>query len=387
MKVHEYQAKNIFKTYGIPVPKGAVTGNSESIKEILDEIGDKSVIKAQVLAGGRGKAGGVKIVSDINQADKEAKNMLGKKLVTHQTGKEGVKINKILIEEAIDIKKEYYVGIVLDREKEKYTFMVSPFGGMEIEEVAEKHPEAIYRVYIDKLEMFPFQARKLAFDLGLKGKSLKQAVKIFLSIFKLHVDKDASLTEINPMILDSEDNLLALDAKVNFDDNALYKHKKIAELRDLSEEDELEVRAKKHGISYIKLDGSVGCMVNGAGLAMATMDIIKYYGEMPANFLDVGGGASVDTVKNAFNILLSDEKVKVVLINIFGGIVRCDRIAEGVVKAAEDIGVEIPIVIRLVGTNQEEGQEILKKAPFSFFTFDTMNKAAEKAVQLTKGGE
>ncbi len=386
MKVHEYQAKEFLRKYGIPTPNGKVTDQISEVKSIADELGGKVVVKAQVLAGGRGKAGGVKLAKSSDEAVEVAKNILGKKLYTHQTGPEGVEVKKILIEEAANIEKEFYVGIVLDRAAEKYIFMVSPFGGMEIEEVAKEHPDALFKVYVDYLELFPFQARQLAFNLGLTGDAFKQAVKLFLKLFKLHVELDASLTEINPLILTKEGNIIALDAKINFDDNALYRHKDIAELKDDSEEDKLEVEAHKYNLNYVKLEGSVGCMVNGAGLAMATMDIIKYYGGMPANFLDVGGGASVETVRNAFKILLEDKNVKVVLINIFGGIVRCDRIAEGVVKAASEVGVDRPVVIRLVGTNQEEGREILKNAPFKFYTFETMSEAAEKAVELSKGG-
>ncbi len=386
MKVHEYQAKEFLRKYGIPTPNGKVTDQISEVKAIADELGGKVVVKAQVLAGGRGKAGGVKLAKSSDEAVEVAKNILGKKLYTHQTGPEGVEVKKILIEEAANIEKEFYVGIVLDRAAEKYIFMVSPFGGMEIEEVAKEHPDALFKVYVDYLELFPFQARQLAFNLGLTGDAFKQAVKLFLKLFKLHVELDASLTEINPLILTKEGNIIALDAKINFDDNALYRHKDIAELKDDSEEDKLEVEAHKYNLNYVKLEGSVGCMVNGAGLAMATMDIIKYYGGMPANFLDVGGGASVETVRNAFKILLEDKNVKVVLINIFGGIVRCDRIAEGVVKAASEVGVDRPVVIRLVGTNQEEGREILKNAPFKFYTFETMSEAAEKAVELSKGG-
>ncbi len=386
MKVHEYQAKGFLRRYGIPTPNGKVTDKIDGVKTFAKELGGKVVVKAQVLAGGRGKAGGVKLAKSTDEAVEVAKNILGKKLYTHQTGPEGVEVKKILIEEAANIEKEFYVGIVLDRAAEKYIFMVSPFGGMEIEEVAKEHPDALFKVYVDYLELFPFQARQLAFNLGLSGDAFKQAVKLFLNLFKLHVELDASLTEINPLILTKEGNIIALDAKINFDDNALYRHKDVAELKDDSEEDKLEIEARKYNLNYIKLDGSVGCMVNGAGLAMATMDIIKYYGGMPANFLDVGGGASVETVRNAFKILLADKNVKVVLINIFGGIVRCDRIAEGVVKAASEVGVDRPVVIRLVGTNQEEGREILKNAPFKFYTFETISEAAEKAVELSEGG-
>jgi succinyl-CoA synthetase beta subunit len=386
MKAHEYQAKGFLKKYGITVPNGIVTDDISKVKEIAGQLGGKVVVKAQVLAGGRGKAGGVKLAKTAEEAEQIAKTILGATLHTHQTGPEGVLVKKILIEEAANIEKEFYVGIVLDRAAEKYIFMVSPFGGMEIEEVAKEHPDALFKVFVDYLELFPFQARQLAFNLGLSGDAFKQAIKLFLKLFKLHIELDASLTEINPLILTKEGDIVALDAKINFDDNALYRHKDIAEIRDDSEDDKLEVEAKKYDLNYVKLDGEVGCMVNGAGLAMATMDIIKYYGSMPANFLDVGGGASVETVRNAFKILLEDKSVKVVLINIFGGIVRCDRIANGVIQAAKEIGVDRPMVIRLVGTNQEEGREILKNAPFSFHTFDTMSEAAKKAVELTKGG-
>ncbi len=387
MKIHEYQAKELFRRYKIPVPDGEVVESPDNVKEIAEKFGGVVAVKAQVLAGGRGKAGGVKLARSPEEAQKIAQELLGKRLVTHQTGPEGVEVKKLLIEKAAKIKKEFYAGIVLDRSLERYIFMVSPFGGMEIEEVAKEHPDSIKKVVVEMMELFPYQARELAYALGLSGDSFKKAVKIFINLFKLHIELDASLVEINPLILTEDGDVLALDAKINFDDNALFRHKDIEELRDDSEEDPLEVEAHKYNLNYIKLDGTVGCMVNGAGLAMATMDIIKYYGGMPANFLDVGGGASVETVRNAFKILLSDKNVKVVLINIFGGIVRCDRIANGVVQAAKDVGVDRPVVIRLVGTNEEEGKKILKEAPFDFYTFDTMSEAAKKAVELSKGGE
>ncbi len=387
MKIHEYQAKGLFKKYGIPVPEGEVVDKAEGVKEIAEKLGGIVAVKAQVLAGGRGKAGGVKLAKSPEEAQKIAEELLGKRLITHQTGTEGVEVKKVLIEKAAKIKKEFYAGIVLDRSLERYIFMVSKFGGMEIEEVAKEHPESLKKVIVEMNELFPYQARELAYSLGLSGDSFKKAIKIFIKLFKLHFELDASLVEINPLILTEEGDVLALDAKINFDDNALFRHKEIEEMKDTSEEDPLEVEAQKYNLNYIKLDGTVGCMVNGAGLAMATMDIIKYYGGMPANFLDVGGGASVETVRNAFKILLEDRNVKVVLINIFGGIVRCDRIANGVVQAAKDIGVDRPVVIRLVGTNEEEGKKILKEAPFDFYTFNTMSEAAKKAVELSKGGE
>ncbi len=387
MKVHEYQAKEIFKQYGIPVPKGGVAETPEEAKKIAEELGASLfVVKAQIHAGGRGKAGGVKLAKSPDEVYEIAKKMIGMKLVTHQTGPEGKIVRKVLVEEGLNIEKEYYMGMVIDRSTECPVMMVSSEGGVEIEEVAAKHPEKILKAFVDPaLGMMPFYARRLAFGLGFTGDILKKAVKFMTALYRAFIEKDASLAEINPLVLTKEGDLIALDAKMNFDDNALYRHPEIAEMRDIYEEDPLEVEASKYNLSYIKLDGNIGCMVNGAGLAMATMDIIKLYGGEPANFLDVGGAADAERVKNAFRILISDPNVKAVFINIFGGIVRCDRVAEGVTKAARELEIKVPMVVRLEGTNKEEAMDILKSSGLSFILADSMADGAEKAVKAAKG--
>jgi succinyl-CoA synthetase beta subunit len=389
MKIHEYQGKNILAKYGVAVPRGEMATTveeAETAAKNLFAAGAKGVVvKAQIHAGGRGKGGGVKIAKSIDEAKDIASKMLGMKLVTHQTGPEGKIVQRLLIEETLPIGKEYYLGIVLDRQSAKVVFMASAAGGMEIEQVAAENPEAIVKEYIEPgLGLQPFQAQKLAFALGLRPTLIRQAVACMMGLYRAYIDTDASLVEINPFISTTDDRVLALDAKINFDDNALYRHKDIKELRDITEEDPLEVEASKYGLNYIKLDGTVGCMVNGAGLAMATMDIIKYAGGMPANFLDVGGGANEDQVTHAFEILLSDKNVRAVLINIFGGILRVDTLANGVVQAAKKTNIQLPIVLRLEGTNVEQGREILKNSGLNFIVAETMKDAAEKVVAAAK---
>ncbi len=385
MKIHEYQAKNILSKYGVVVPRGEMATTPEEAEQAAKNLfgaGAKGVVvKAQIHAGGRGKGGGVKIAKDVDEAGELSRKMLGMRLVTHQTGPEGRIVHRLLIEETLPIAKEYYLGIVLDRQAAKNVFMVSQAGGMEIEQVAAQNPEAIVKEHIEPgLGLQPWQARKLAFALGLKPEQINLAVKFMMALYKAAENSDASLVEINPFISTTDGKLYALDAKVNFDDNALYRHPDIRELRDITEEDPLEVEASKYGLNYIKLDGNVGCMVNGAGLAMATMDIIKYAGGEPANFLDVGGGANEDQVTHAFEILLSDKNVRAVLINIFGGILRVDTLANGVVQAAKKTNIQLPIVLRLEGTNVEAGREILKKSGLNFIVAETMKDAAEKVV-------
>ncbi|MEE9389916.1 MAG: ADP-forming succinate--CoA ligase subunit beta [Candidatus Aminicenantaceae bacterium] len=385
MKIHEYQAKKILDKYGLQIPRGEVVDTPSKAREIAEKIGSKVVLKAQVHAGGRGKGGGIKLASNPEEAEKVAQEMIGMTLVTHQTGPEGKLVKRILVEEALDIAQELYVGIVIDRAKEEPVVMASSEGGVEIEKVAAETPELIFKEYINPATGFiPFQARKLAFKLGLKGNILKQGVKFIMDLYKAFQATDASLTEINPLLITEQGNVLALDAKMNFDDNALLRHPDIQDMRDLDEEAPLEVEASKFNLNYIKLDGNVGCMVNGAGLAMATMDIIMHSGGMPANFLDVGGGVSEEAVKNAFKILVSDDDVKAALINIFGGIVRCDLVASGIVKAAKEVGLKVPMVIRLEGTNAEQGKKILEESGLSFYPAESMKEAAEKVVPLAK---
>jgi succinyl-CoA synthetase beta subunit len=369
----------------VRVPRGEVAYTKEEAREIAEKLGGTVVVKAQIHAGGRGKGGGVKVAKSADEAEELAGKMIGMNLVTAQTGPEGRKVQKVLIEEGLDIRKELYLGIVIDRQTGKPVFMASASGGMDIEEVAAKTPELILREHIEPgLGLQAFQARRLAFGLGLAPALINEAVTFMIALYKAFEDTDASLAEINPFLVTGDDKVYALDAKMNFDDNALYRHKDIKELRDLNEEDPLEIEASKFGLNYIKLDGNVACMVNGAGLAMATMDIIKLAGGSPANFLDVGGGASAEQVKNAFRILLSDKNVKAVLINIFGGIMRCDVVASGVVEAAKAIGVKVPIVVRLEGTNVEQGQEILRTSGLNFLVTDGMKDAAEKVVGATR---
>jgi succinyl-CoA synthetase beta subunit len=383
MKIHEYQAKAILARYGVPVPRGEVVFKAADAAEVARRLGGTVVVKAQIHAGGRGKGGGVKVVKGPEEAQAAAGRMIGLQLVTYQTGPAGQKVQRVLIEQGLKIKRELYLGLVIDRTTERPVLMVSPEGGVEIEKVAEETPERIFKEYIHPgIGLSAFQARKLAFALGLEGAQVGLAVKMMTALFEAFKATDASLLEINPLIVTEEGQLLALDAKMNFDDNALYRHPDIKELRDTSEEDPLEVEASKFSLNYIKLDGTVGCMVNGAGLAMATMDIIKLAGGEPANFLDVGGGANADQIKNAFRILMADKAVRAVLINIFGGILRCDVLAEGLIAAVKDLGVPVPIVIRMEGTNVEKGKQMLEESGLNFTTADTMSEAAQKVVAL-----
>jgi succinyl-CoA synthetase beta subunit len=385
MKIHEFQAKQILARYGVRVPRGEVAGKPDQVQEIAQRLGSRVVLKAQIHAGGRGKGGGIKIADTPEQAAALATDMIGMTLVTPQTGPEGRKVKSLLVEEALDIDQELYLGIVIDRATEAPVIMASTEGGMEIEKVAAETPELIIKEFIHPgTGLLGFQARNLAFKLGLKGSTFKQAVAFIDALYKAFEGTDASLAEINPLLITKNGDVLALDAKMNFDDNALYRHPEIRELRDFDEESPLEVEASKFDLNYIKLDGNVGCMVNGAGLAMATMDIVKYSGGMPANFLDVGGGVSEEAVTNAFKILVSDPDVKGALINIFGGIVRCDLIASGVVKAAKELGTNIPIVIRLEGTNVDLGKKILKDSGLTFSWASGMKEAAETVVALVK---
>ncbi len=392
MKIHEYQAKEILKKFNVAIPKGRVAFNiTEAVRAAVEIGGSTWVVKAQIHAGGRGKGGGVKLAKSIDEVRTLASRMLGMVLVTHQTGPEGKTVKRLLIEQGIDIAKELYAGIVLDRSTSKNVFMVSTEGGVEIEKVAAESPEKIIKKTIDPgLGIMPFQARELALGLGLEGEAFKNGVKFLTALYRAYEGTDASLAEINPLVLTKDGNVMALDAKMNFDDNALYRHPEIVELRDLDEESPLEVEASKSHLNYIKLEGNVGCMVNGAGLAMATMDIIKLAGGEPANFLDVGGGANVETVSNGFRIILSDPNVKAILINIFGGIVRCDRVAQGVIEAAKRIKTQnlasgaLPIVVRLEGTNAREGGELLKNSGLNFVVASGLKDAAEKVVATLK---
>ncbi|MBK5294277.1 MAG: ADP-forming succinate--CoA ligase subunit beta [Acidobacteriia bacterium] len=385
MKIHEYQAKAILAKYGVPVPRGEVAYSVEEAVSVAKQLGGSVVVKAQIHAGGRGKGGGVKVAKSPEEAEKFAKQIMGMTLVTHQTGPEGRVVLRLLVEETLPIERELYLGITLDRARGKNVFMASSEGGMDIEEVAAKTPERLLKETLEPgAGLMAWQARKLAFGIGVPAASVNGAVAAMMALVKAYDDIDASLAEINPFILTTDGKVLALDAKINLDDNALYRHKDLIELRDLNEEDPLEVEASHFGLNYIKLDGNVACMVNGAGLAMATMDIIKYAGGMPANFLDVGGGATAEQVKNAFRILLSDTGVKAVLINIFGGILRCDTLASGVVAAARDLNIKIPIVIRMEGTNVELGRQILQESGFNFTVAEGMKDAAEKVVSLAR---
>jgi len=386
MKIHEYQGKEILNQFGVTVPRGRVAFSGKEAKEIAREIGGPVVIKAQIHAGGRGKAGGIKTASTPEEAEQIADKMLGMTLVTHQTGPEGKVVRKVLVEESMKIIKELYLGIVIDRSCGRPVIMASEAGGMEIEEVAAQSPEKILKEFIDPaLGIQPFQARKLAFGLNLDKGLISLATKFITNLYRVFIEKDCSLAEINPLVVTEDGRLLALDAKLNFDDNALYRHPEIVELRDLHEEEPLEIEASKYRLNYIKLDGSVGCLVNGAGLAMATMDIIKLAGSEPANFLDVGGGANAETVENAFRILLSDKHVKAVLINIFGGILRCDVLAQGIVEAAKKVAVNVPMVIRMEGTNVDKGKEILNQSGLNFMVANGMKDAAEKVVAAVAG--
>ncbi len=386
MNIHEYQGKELLAKYGVPVPRGLVARTPEEARKAAEELGtDVVVVKAQIHAGGRGKGGGVKLAKSPEEAERIAKEILGMTLVTHQTGAEGREVHTVLIEEGLPIDKEFYLGIVLDRATSRNVFMASTEGGMDIEHVAEHTPEKILRETIDPAVGFrDFQARNLAFGLGLPPELVSQAVKFMKALYAAYDASDATLFEINPFLLTKDKRLIALDAKVNFDDNAMFRHKDFADLRDLSEEEPLEIEASKHDLNYIKLDGNIACMVNGAGLAMATMDIIKLAGGEPANFLDVGGGASQERVEAAFKILLGDENVQAVLINIFGGIVRCDMVARGVVGAAQNLGINVPVVVRLEGTNVEEGQRVIRESGMNFTVADGMKDAAEKVVAAAR---
>ena len=379
MKIHEYQAKEILRQYKVAVPDGAVATSAEEAERAAAELGGKVVVKAQIHAGGRGKGGGVKVAANAAEAREAASEILGMQLITHQTGPEGQKVKQVLVEKASDIEHEFYLGITLDRAQNKLVVMASREGGVEIEEVAAETPEKILRETVDPaLGLLPFQATRIAFGLGFEGKQVRQAASFILNLYKAFTGADCSIAEINPLVTTADGEVLALDAKINFDDNALFRQPSFAELRDLDEEAELEVEASKYGLNYIKLDGNIGCMVNGAGLAMATMDIIKLSGAEPANFLDVGGGASAETVENGFRILLSDPNVKAILINIFGGIVRCDRVAEGVIQARENIEVNVPLVVRLAGTNADVAAEMLEKSDMDFSVGHGLKDAAEK---------
>jgi succinyl-CoA synthetase beta subunit len=383
VKIHEYQAKSILARHGVPVPRGEVAFNRAEAGDIARRLGDAVVVKAQIHAGGRGKGGGVKLAKTPEEAERLAADMIGMTLVTDQTGPAGRIVSRVLVEEGLQIRRELYLSIVLDRSAGKPVVMASAAGGMDIEEVAAKTPEQIVKVVVEPgVGLVPFEARRLGFAVGLDGALVSKAVKVLTALYDAFIMTDATLVEINPLVVTAPGELMALDAKMTFDDNALYRHTDIRALRDLGEEDPLEVEASKHSLNYVRLDGTVGCMVNGAGLAMATMDIIKLAGGEPANFLDVGGGANADQIRNAFKILISDKHVKTVLINIFGGILRCDVLAQGVVAAVRELGVRVPIVIRMEGTNVDEGKRLLRESGMNFTTADSMGEAAEKAVGL-----
>jgi succinyl-CoA synthetase beta subunit len=385
MKIHEYQAKAILARYGVPVPRGEVARTAEEAEAAARNIGGPVVVKAQIHAGGRGKGGGVKLAKDRAEAAEIAGQMIGMRLVTHQTGPEGRIVQRVLVEETLPIERELYLGVVLDRAQGRLVFMASSAGGMEIEQVAAKDPDLILKETMEPgADLLPFQARKLAYGIGIPAASVGAAASAMIALVAAYRAIDASLAEINPFVITQDGRVVALDAKINLDDNALYRHKELIELRDLNEEDPLEVEASKFGLNYIKLDGTVGCMVNGAGLAMATMDIIKYAGGSPANFLDVGGGASADQIRNAFRILLSDGSVRAVLINIFGGILRCDTLATGVVAAARELKIPVPVVVRMEGTNVELGRKILTDSGLDFTVAQGMKDAAEKVVRLAQ---
>jgi len=387
VKIHEYQAKSVLARFGVPVPRGEVAFTPAEAAEIARRLGgDLVVVKAQIHAGGRGKGGGVKLAKSSEEAGQLAKQMIGMTLVTHQTGPEGKKVGRVLIEEGLQIERELYLSILIDRAAAAPVIIASAAGGMDIEEVAAKEPAKILREHIDRgAGIAPFQARKLAFGMGLQGGAVTKLVKLLDSIYRAFLETDASMIEINPLILTRGGDLLALDAKVTFDDNALYRHPDVRDFRDITEEDPLEVEASKFSLNYIRLDGNIGCMVNGAGLAMATMDIIKLAGGEPANFLDVGGGANAEQIKSAFRILMADKNVRAVLINIFGGILRCDVLAQGVIAAVTELGVPVPIVVRMEGTNVEEGKRMLRESGLKFTTADSMGEAAEQVVALAKG--
>ncbi|PFF10917.1 ADP-forming succinate--CoA ligase subunit beta [Bacillus cereus] len=384
MNIHEYQGKAVLRSYGVSVPNGKVAFTVEEAVEAAKELGtDVCVVKAQIHAGGRGKAGGVKVAKNSDEVRTYAESILGTTLVTHQTGPEGKEVKRLLIEEGCDIKKEYYVGLVLDRATSQVVLMASEEGGTEIEEVAEKTPEKIFKEYIDPaVGLQGFQARRIAFNINIPKELVGQAVKFMMGLYRAFIEKDCSIAEINPLVTTGDGKVMALDAKLNFDSNALYRHKDILELRDLDEEDAKEIEASKYDLNYIPLDGNIGCMVNGAGLAMATMDIIKHYHGDPANFLDVGGGATAEKVTEAFKIILSDKNVKGIFVNIFGGIMKCDVIAEGVIEATKQVGLELPLVVRLEGTNVELGKKILNESGLNIVAAESMADGAQKIVSL-----
>ena len=387
MNVHEYQAKKLLSDFGVRVPGGQVVFSADEAAGALEGLSsEKYVVKAQVHAGGRGKGGGIKVVDNAGDATAAAEQIIGMNLVTHQTGPEGKKVGSVLIEEASSIEKEFYLGMVIDRSREKVVVMGSPEGGVEIEEVAARSPEKIIKEHVDiSVGIQPYQCRKIAYFMGLEGGAVRQAVSFISSLYRVFIEKDCSLAEINPLVLTSDGNVVALDAKINFDDNALFRHRDIAGLRDRDEEDPLELEASDAGISFVKLDGNIGCLVNGAGLAMATMDIIKHHGGEPANFLDVGGGATTEQVTKAFKMILSDENVKAIFVNIFGGIMKCDTIADGIVEAAGEVGINVPLVVRLEGTNVEAGREILSASGLDIQTGADMKESASKVVEAAKG--
>lgn len=386
MNIHEYQAKSILKNYRIPVPNGQVVYNIEDAERAAWRIGTNlAVVKAQIHSGGRGKAGGIKIAKSIDEVKEHTKNLLGKTLVTNQTGPEGKKVNAILIEEGYNIYKEYYLALVLDRELSQIVLIASEEGGMDIEEIAAKNPNKIYKEPIDPLiGLSPFQARRICFNINMPMDLMDNAIELMMNLYKCFIEKDCTLAEINPLIITNEKQLLALDAKFNFDENSLFRNKELLKYKDITEENEKEIEASKYGLSYISLGGNIGCMVNGAGLAMATMDIIKYYGGEPANFLDVGGSATEENVTNALKIILSDKKVKGIFVNIFGGIMRCDLIANGIINAAKSIGLKLPLVVRLEGTNSELGMEIIEKSNLNIFVAKNMDEGAKKIIKLVQ---
>ena len=388
MNVHEYQAKKLLSDFGVKVPGGQVVFNADEVSEVLDTLNSaRYVVKAQIHAGGRGKGGGIRVVDNARDAGTAAEEIIGMNLVTHQTGPEGKTVGSVLIEEASSIEKEFYLGMVIDRSREKVVVMGSPEGGVEIEEVAAKSPEKIIKEHVDiSLGIQPYQCRKIAYFMGLEGGAVRQAVSFISSLYRVFIEKDCSLAEINPLVLTSDGTIVALDAKINFDDNALFRHRDIAGLRDRDEEDPLELEASDAGISFVKLDGNIGCLVNGAGLAMATMDIIKHHGGEPANFLDVGGGATTEQVTKAFKMILSDENVKAIFVNIFGGIMKCDTIADGIVEAAGEVGINVSLVVRLEGTNVEAGREILSNSGLDIQTGADMKEAASKVVEAARAG-
>lgn len=387
MNIHEYQAKDLLNKFAVKVPAGRVAFTGEEAEQLARDLNFKKyVVKAQVHAGGRGKAGGVKVVESPEDVGQVTNDMIGMKLVTHQTGPQGKIVNKVLIEEESDIAREYYLGMVIDRATEKIVVMASREGGVEIEEVAKNSPEKIHKEYVEiSIGLQPYQCRRVAYFLGLEGKTVNKAVAFITGLYNAFIQKDCSLAEINPMVLTSDEELIALDGKINFDDNALFRHKDIEALMDPDEEDSLELEAKEVGISFVNLEGNIGCLVNGAGLAMATMDIIKFHGGEPANFLDVGGGATTEQVTAAFKMILSDENVKAIFVNIFGGIMKCDTIAEGIISAANEVGIKLPLIVRLEGTNVELGRKLLAESGLDIQTGVDMKEAASKAVEAAKG--